>query len=158
VWLEGEEVLTLLWSRSLVGAVHEAATRPSFVAEVNRELGSWGEWLGLAPSGWAPQRILVRSPFAPSPDGYLKPLGIRFTLRKVTEGSYRLELSPASLRKGVLSEWSWRTLAGGEFEMTLVPGPKFRPEMFLRRGFRLPQAGEWVRIRATVFGGGQSGV
>jgi radical SAM superfamily enzyme YgiQ (UPF0313 family) len=152
VWLEGEDVLTLFWTRSAVGPLAEAAARTSFVAAVNRELGSWGEWLGLAPSSWAPTRILVRSPFAPSPDGYLKALGIRFTLRRSAEGGYQLELSPASLKKGVLSHWSWRPLPGGEVETTIVPGPKFRPDLFLRQGFELPEAGEWVRARATVFG------
>jgi radical SAM superfamily enzyme YgiQ (UPF0313 family) len=152
VWVVGQDVVTLCWDRAaqllLVAAASDSAVR----RRVDTHLEGWGQWLGLAPEAWSPARIVIRSPYALAAERYLRSCGLKYTLRRVEEGAYRLELSRDSLRKGVLRQLSWRTLAGGETEVTLVPGPKLKLEELLRQAFQLPDPTDWARISATVHG------
>jgi len=148
VWLEGLEAVTLLWQRDAVPVLEAAAVDPAARAAVSAALGDWGTWLGLAPSGWAPARITLRSPFRFAPEACLRGLGLKFTLRRSEQG-YRLELPPAALKKGQLRSLAWH-VAGGETEVALEPGPKLQLEELVRRGFELPRPEEWVRVRARV--------
>jgi radical SAM superfamily enzyme YgiQ (UPF0313 family) len=149
VWLEGAEVLTLHFHADAIAEVAAAAESEALRAAVDRELGDWGRWLGLAREDWAPERIEIRSPFPPALEPFLRRNGLKAERRR-TERGYALELTPAARRKGILRALRWER-AGGETRMEVSPGPKLDPEALLREGFELTDARDWIRSRATLF-------
>ncbi|HLP43532.1 MAG TPA: hypothetical protein VK465_18670, partial [Fibrobacteria bacterium] len=163
-WVAGRDRITLEWLPEGEALLRERLADPVFLAAVDRALGPWGRLLGAATSdgveegqaglaGQAGQaglamEYLVLSPFRPDPDAYALHLGLRFTLRRQAEG-FLCEWSKDSLRKRVLTGLTWReTRRDGEtlWEARVQPGPKFDPEEFLRKGFRLEEPDDWARI------------
>jgi hypothetical protein len=152
-WLEGEETITLHVDRATLPVLQRASADPSARTRVDEQLGGWGRWLGLAPEGWRPALVRITSPFALALDPYLRARQLKATRRRLSgEEGYRLELSAASLRKGVILGLTWRAAPDGGCAVEVVPGPKLDVEELLRRAFRLPHPEEWRRIRAVVLG------
>jgi hypothetical protein len=144
-------VLTLVWDGSVAEALTALAADPAVRSGVDRRLGRWGQWRGLAADGWAPSEIRLRAPFPFVPEAYLGSLGLRFTRRRAPQG-YRLELTPAARRKGLLGELAWWSLPDGGSQAILQPGPKLLIEQLLRHGYQLPGPEQWVRVEAQVIG------
>lgn len=152
VWLEGEEVLTLLWDDTARALLEELATDRSAVSLIDGELGGLCTWRGLAPKDWAPYRLVMTSPYPAAPDPYLRSLGLKFTRMRLSEGGYRYALPKESLKKKLLADLLCRPLPSGETETVIWPGPKLRPDEFAQLAFALPDPADWVRIRIRVEG------
>lgn len=178
-WVAGLDRITLEWLPEGEARLRDRIHDPEFQARVDAALGEWGQLLGEVAPHEPPLRpaYLFLSPFRPDPDAYAKALGLRFTLRKQV-GRTLCEWSKDSLRKRILTglEWTGGTGpsgAGGTgpggadgtdgngdgepaWEVLVDAGPKFDPELFLRKAFALPAPEDWARIRCYL--GGKAGV
>lgn len=155
-WICGEDVITLSWDKEAVPALEGKLRTREFMAKVNSYLDSRGCLKRIVGAGEAAFRLSVDSPFAFKGAGYFKRKFLRYELRKKEEGVYFLEFSKDSLKKKIMTFFSYALKnAGGVKDYSkvlieLVPGSKFNPEEFVKEAFAYPGENEWVRTRITA--------
>lgn len=147
VWVTGADRVTLVFSGDGRARIEALVGQPQALARLNGVLGEWGEVRGLAPAGWRPGRLHIASPYALRADDYLKPRGLKHTLRKDAQGQSLYELTPQSRKKGIVLSLSGSRDADGLTTGVLEPGPKLIPREFAQEAFALPHARDWVRTR-----------
>jgi radical SAM superfamily enzyme YgiQ (UPF0313 family) len=150
-WIVGDDELTLLWDGAHRGLVRALAKEAAFIRKVNDELAGWGFLEGCAQD--APPEIGAidfSSPFQFDPAVFCKNRALKYTQVRAGENGYRYEMSKESLKKKIVVACSTERQADGSATVSVVPGPKFKPEEFAQTAFKLPTPQEWVRIVMEV--------
>jgi hypothetical protein len=117
-------------------------------------MGGFGQVAGLAQSREMTVSLFTfASPFAFDPAPYCRDAAIKYTQRKNDDRGYQYDLSKDSLKKKLFSSMALSANGQDGIVSVIGPGPKFSPEDFARRAFKLPNEQEWVRTVITaVFG------
>ncbi len=128
-WLGGLEELTLAFRLEGMEALRAVLEDPQRLSRVNTELGDWAKVsTAVQTAPWHPRVIELSGPFRFRPEAYLKTRGIKYTLRKTTAGEQIYELTPQSVKKGVLRGVH---MDGPRSTLRLEAGPKFEFAPFL---------------------------
>jgi hypothetical protein len=150
-WIIGDDEITLLWDGAHRDLVLSLANDAEFKRKVNDELVGWGSLAGLGQSP-SPEVGVIDfcSPFQFDPAVFCNARALKYTQIRDGANGYRYELSKASLKKKIVAACSAERHADGSATVSVVPGPKFRPEEFAQTAFKLPSPQEWVRIVMEV--------
>jgi len=151
VWVEGVDTVTLNFDISFHERITWLMSQSAVLTAINKHLEGWAEVLGFAAPAWAPNSVILTSPFALRADRYLKVRGLKHMLKKQADGGYLYELIPQSAKKGFLKKIVERRVGQG-CEVEIELGPKFQMREFVQEAFALPKAAEWVRIRQVAHG------
>jgi len=148
--ITGDDIVTLLWDKKALPLLEKKLIDKKFLATVNTHLDGWGS----VRTGDVPEApgfsLTVESPYAFDGTAYFRERGINYVQHKDKAMSYRLEFPVKSLKKQIVSEFSYSSVASvdgkSRFFVNIVSGPKFNVEEFIREAFRCPDKNDRVRI------------
>jgi len=150
VWITGEDILTLSWTNKAAQILKEKIRQTQFINEVNKILGEWGKLNGLRDAAIEKEfRIRVKSQTEFNADGYFKAKGLKYALRKKTEGGYYLEFTKDALRKKIVSKCVFYK-EGENIFVEVMSCHKFNPEEFVRSAFNFRNKNDWVRVKMVA--------
>jgi hypothetical protein len=96
-----------------------------------------------------PASIRVDAPFKVRADEYLKKRGLKYTLRKNSEGRHVYEFTKDSAKKGILLGLEEERSASGA-RILIKPGKKFLPAEFSEEVLSASAGSQWVRAQWDV--------
>ncbi len=140
----GDDAFEMRFDVSQVDLLTRIASAVDLRALVNAEMEGWGEFLGIVGESWRPREVEVTGEFQFQPDKYFKSNGIKYTLRKPEPGVHHFDLTPPSLKKGIVGELRYRPESQ---RVTLKPGPKFRYGEFVKEAFVWKDPTQSARMR-----------
>jgi radical SAM superfamily enzyme YgiQ (UPF0313 family) len=149
-WVTGDDGISLFWLGAGIGRLRADLNTPLFLDKVNFHMEGWARLLGLS-EGKIPDIVLkVTSPFEFRGEDYLKSRGMKYTSRKLGEGSYRFDFTADSIKKKYLNHLTLKKERDGEWLLSLTPGERFNPTDFTKEAFLLPSPSDFVRIRVKA--------
>lgn len=151
LWLTGTDVISLLWNQNAVEFIRKQFENEDFLKKVQEQFNGWGSLLKITEQTWSayPGILHFDSPFEAKMDPLLKDLGLKYTLKKLSDGNYSYELIPASLKKDIIKKLEITKTAKGT-SVQVSPGSKFDLPQFMARAFKLPQSQHWVKVQARA--------
>jgi radical SAM superfamily enzyme YgiQ (UPF0313 family) len=142
-WVVGDDSLELRFDEAALPLLEQVLNGSDLRALVDKAMGGWAELRGPASEHWVPKEVQLSGELRFSPERYFKSYGIKYTLRKPEAGLQLFDLTPPSLKKGVLRDLKY--FPDGK-RLSLTPGPKFHYGEFVERAFQWKEPGEAWRV------------